>query len=180
MHGSPLTGWLLVVLCAAVGAYCLRRTACAPPGRRRAAGQDALMGIGMAAMAVPGSALAPRPWTTAVFVVVFVLAAVRAVFPLRHAGTHPHHVVGALAMVYMALAMQAAGPHGGHTGAGLPLVTGGLLAYFLVYSLRSGVRLVATGAGTAVAGGGEGGRGELVAGCRVAMGIGMFAMLLGM
>ncbi|MEV6109197.1 DUF5134 domain-containing protein [Streptomyces sp. NPDC051940] len=183
MHGPPLAGWLLVALCVTVGAYCLHRTAVAAPNQRRAAGQDALMGIGMAAMAVPASVFAPRPWTTGVYAVVFAAAAVYAVLPLRHAALHLHHAVGALAMVYMALAAGAAGPHARHTGMGVPLLTGALLAYYLVYVLRSGVRLVAAGGGAGpvtVSSGRLRERAELVAGCRVAMGVGMFVMLLGM
>jgi hypothetical protein len=112
-------------------------------------------------------------------------------------------------MVYMAVAMPTA--HGGgasvhaHTGAaaaaGLPVLTGVLLAYFAVYVLWAGPRVLPSPAQAVVAGGG-GGRGGtaggvgplsrdraaravavrdlpgLAAACRLSMGTGMLAMLL--
>ncbi|NGN64467.1 DUF5134 domain-containing protein [Streptomyces sp. A7024] len=181
MHGPPLAGWLLVALSAAVGAYCLLRVRTAPPAQRRAAAGDALMGLGMAAMAVPASALDTGRWGGLALAAVFGAAAVRAVLPLRHAAGHLHHLIGALAMVYMGLAMAATGGHAGHGApAGLPLVTGVLLAYYLLYVLRGGGRLVVAGGGRATGGTAWTQRPELVAGCRVSMGIGMFAMLLTM
>jgi len=132
----------------------------------------------------------------------------------RQGAARLHHLVGALAMVYMALAMQ--GAHGGTppghahaetTTAGLPLLTGALLAYFTVYVLRTGLRLLPVHADTAGAGGMSGGMdgtaggfsgsgtdaGEavrhcggcaardlpgLATACRLAMATGMLAMLL--
>ncbi|AQW54985.1 DUF5134 domain-containing protein [Streptomyces violaceusniger] len=155
MHGAPLVGWLLVALCAATGAYCLLQMRGEPPGPgRRIAGAEALMGWGMAAMAVPSTVLDPRPWGPAAFAAVFAVAAVRALLPVRGAGLpghRLHHAIGALAMVYMALAMMT-GTTGGHhhTGqtapgrmaGGVPLLTGVLLVYFAVYVVRSGLRLV--------------------------------------
>ncbi|WP_419993258.1 DUF5134 domain-containing protein [Streptomyces boninensis] len=180
MHAPPLAGWLLVALSAAVGAYCLLRIRTAPAGQRRAARGDALMGLGMAAMAVPASALDTGRWGGYALATVFGAAAVRAVLPLRHAPGHLHHLIGALAMAYMGLAMAAAGGHAGHgPPAGLPLVTGALLVYYLAYVLYGGSRLVVAGGGT-VGGAGWTQRPELVAGCRISMGIGMFAMLLAM
>jgi len=177
VHGPPLIGWLLVALCAATGGYCLLRMRAEPPGAaRRGARAEALMGWGMAAMAVPSAVLDPRPWGPPAFAAVFGVAAVRAVG--HH---HLHHAVGALAMVYMALAMMA-GPGGGHSHAsmaagGIPVLTGALLVYFAVYVVRSGLRLLpmTDGPVTAV---GWSRLPELRHACRLTMAIGMFAMLL--
>ncbi|MFD7500250.1 DUF5134 domain-containing protein [Streptomyces sp. NPDC059850] len=176
MHGPPLIGWLLVALSAATGTYCLLRVRGEPPGpSRRGARAEALMGWGMAAMAVPSATLDPRPWGPPVFAAVFGVAAVRAVG--HH---HPHHAIGALAMAYMALAMMAR-PTGGHshdasmTAGGIPLLTGVLLAYFAVYAVRSGLRLLPMTDGTVTA---IGPPPELRHACRLTMAIGTIAMLL--
>ncbi|MEU7042126.1 DUF5134 domain-containing protein [Streptomyces varsoviensis] len=184
MHGPPLVGWLLVTLCALTGAYCLVRIRGAAE-RRRATGGDALMGLGMAVMAVPSGVLDQRPWGPPLFGVVFGAAGLRALLLSR--GTiaqahHLHHAVGAFAMVYMALSMTggAAGPAhhaGGHVPAGTPLLTGLLMVYFAVYVVRTVARLVPT---VAIATGELPlpGRAELTNACRLSMGIGMLAMLL--
>ncbi len=90
-------------------------------------------------------------------------------------------------MVYMAVAVAGPGPAGGSGGAmrmggGTPVLTGLLLLYFAGYVLRTGVRLVAVPAGA----GPIPGRGavrlrsapEVALACRVAMALGMLAMLL--
>ncbi|GAA2670024.1 DUF5134 domain-containing protein [Streptomyces aculeolatus] len=185
MHGPPLTGLLLTALCAGVGALCLLRMRAVAAEERRGAAGDAVMGLGMAAMALPPGLPGPAAWTAGAFAAVFGAAFVRAVLPLRTAGHHLHHAIGALAMVYMAVAMGAA-DHGGHGAAGLPAVTAGLLAYFVLYVLYGGLRPVAAGAaagfgGSGFGGGGFGGwaaRPELAGACRVCMGAGMVAMLL--
>ncbi|WAP54730.1 DUF5134 domain-containing protein [Streptomyces sp. S465] len=206
MHGPALVGWLLVALCAATGGYCLLQMRGEPPGPgRRIAGAEALMGWGMAVMAVPSTVLDPRPWGPPAFAAVFAVAAVRALLPARRGaglpGHHLHHAIGALAMVYMALAMMT-GATGGHhhTGAmapdrmaaGVPPLTGVLLGYFAVYVVWSGLRLVsmtdgavdgrdgrAAGAvGAGPAGAGRPRRPELRHAWRLSMGIGMCAMLL--
>ncbi|MDI3418254.1 DUF5134 domain-containing protein [Streptomyces luteolus] len=205
MHGPALAGWLLVALCAATGAYCLLRMRSPVAEQRSAAGGEALMGFGMAVMAVPAAVFGPPRWAWWAYGVVFGAAAVRALWNARgHARAHHlHHLVGTLAMVYMAVAMAAApaagAGHAAHAGpAGAPLVTGVLLLYFAGYVLGAGMRLVpAAGAvGGAVAGAGGvgtgrvgdgplgavawGDRAEVALACRLAMGIGMFAMLLTM
>ncbi|MBL1096704.1 DUF5134 domain-containing protein [Streptomyces coffeae] len=199
MHGPPLAGWLLVVLCAASGAYCLVRMRGEPPGAgRRGAGAEALMGWGMAVMAVPSAVLDPRPWGPPAFAVVFGVAAARALLAVRGgagwSGHHLHHAIGALAMVYTALVM-APGTTGGHDhagamaqgrmAAGVPLLTGALLAYFAVYVVRCGLRLVPLTDSGADGGAHRGTRPvawsrrpELGHACRLSMAIGMFAMLL--
>lgn len=197
MHGSAmspaLSSWLLVLLCAASGAYCLVRAGSAGRDARGATAGEAVMGLGMALMAVPAGTGA---WGPPLLLAVFCAAAAHALWLLRDGPHHAHHLVGSLAMAYMALTMTGGGPGPGHGGghgnaAGVPLVTGALLVYFAGYVLLGGARLVAAG------GGGDGpvaaGRGgaasaagapprsaELVRACRLAMGIGMLAMLLTM
>lgn len=174
MHGPASPGWLLVALCAATGAYCLLRMRSAVEEQRRAAGGEALMGFGMAAMAVPAAVFTPPSWTWPVYAAVFGAAALRALWAARASTHHLHHLVGALAMVYMAVVMAASPGH--HAGSGVPLVTGVLLLYFAGYVLLSGVRLIPVAAGTGAVGWGD--RPELARACRLSMGIGMVAMLL--
>ncbi|MGW8970929.1 DUF5134 domain-containing protein [Streptomyces platensis] len=201
MHGPVWVGWLLVLLGTAAGAYCLVRARRGPAAQRGEARGEGLMALGMAAMAWPVAAPSWSPW---LFTAVFGAAGLWA---LAH--RHLHHAVGALAMVYMALAMVApASQQAGHTGqmgqmgqmaamvqaggmgpvahavpGGVPLLTGLLLVYFTGYVLAAGVRLVpaaGAGAGDVATAGGPvpvAGAGVLPA-CRVAMGIGMLAMLL--
>ncbi|MFD4028420.1 DUF5134 domain-containing protein [Streptomyces sp. NPDC058576] len=199
MHGEALAGWLLVVLCAVSGAYCLLRTRTGTPRERRTARSEALMGFGMAAMAVPAAVLSPPDWAWAVYAVLFGGAALRALRPALRGGHHLHHLVGSLAMVYMAVVMAPAvtgsggGGHAGHGAAGaggIPVLTGVLLLYYAFYVLGSAGRLLpgtaiapAAGAGvggpgTGGFGGGTEGRPELTTACRLTMGLGMFAMLL--
>ncbi|MCY0949353.1 DUF5134 domain-containing protein [Streptomyces sp. H27-S2] len=195
---SPaVSSWLLVLLCAASGAYCLVRAGRAARPARGAAAGEAVMGLGMALMAVP---VGTGAWGPPLLLAVFCAAAAHALWLLRGGAHHAHHLVGSLAMAYMALAMTAGGPGPGHggghgDGTGLPLVTGALLLYFAGYVLLGGARLVAGGDGAGGDGGVAGGAGrggaawaatapprsaELVRACRLAMGIGMLAMLLSM
>ncbi|MFI0258343.1 DUF5134 domain-containing protein [Streptomyces sp. NPDC017056] len=184
MHGPAWVGWLLVLLCAGAGAYCLSSVRRGTAAQRREARGEALMGLGMAAMALPASAVAPPSWWPWVFAAVFGAVGLWA---LRR--RHPHHAVGAAAMVYMSLAMPAVG--GGHAGhhlgaagpGGLPVLTGLLLAYYAVYIVAAGVRLAPAGAWRPAGAPGPADRAraawpEVVGACRVTMGIGMFAMLL--
>ncbi|WP_406151152.1 DUF5134 domain-containing protein [Streptomyces sp. NBC_01012] len=208
MHGPALSGWLLMVLCGATGAYCLLRTRTGTARERASARAEALMGFGMAAMAVPAALLTLPEWMWVVYAVVFGAAALRAVGFARAGGHHLHHLVGSLAMVYMAVAMAPGAAHatgGGHAGhgtgaagsaGGVPLLTGALLVYYALYVLHSAGRLIPAPApvgvpdggggsprGSAGVGGGTaapawGARPELALACRLTMGIGMFAMLL--
>ncbi|MFE9405713.1 DUF5134 domain-containing protein [Streptomyces sp. NPDC006530] len=186
MHGPVLPGWLLVALCAATGSYCLLRMRSGSARARRAAGGEAVMGFGMAAMAVPAAFLAPPPWMLTGYAVVFGGAALRALWLARGGAHHLHHVVGSLAMVYMALAMTppAGGAdghigHEGHTAGGVPLLTGVLLVYFAGYVLSTGARLLpGAAAGAHGATLSWGARPELALACRLSMGIAMLAMLV--
>ncbi|MEU8528336.1 MULTISPECIES: DUF5134 domain-containing protein [Streptomyces] len=184
MHGPATAGWLLVTLCAASGAYCLLRMRRGAGEERRAAGGEALMGFGMAAMAVPAAVFVPPSWSWAVYAAVFGGAALRALWSARRGGHHLHHTVGSVAMVYMALAMTlpAQGAHGAHGAgaAGLPVLTGALLLYYTVYVLRSGARLVPAGVTAGGASPGWAARPELAAACRLSMGLAMLAMLVTM
>ncbi|MFI1657171.1 DUF5134 domain-containing protein [Streptomyces sp. NPDC020472] len=206
MHGPALSGWLLVALCAATGVYCLLRTRVCDGEERRAAVGEAVMGFGMAAMALPAAALTPPEWGWTVYAAVFGAATLHGLLAVRHGGHHLHHLVGSLAMVYMAVAMAAPGAAGAHAGhaagaaGGIPVLTGGLLLYYVTYVLRSGARLVpvtaaagsgagaawttsGSGAGAAWATTGGGGRAwasrpELTHACRLSMALAMLAMLV--
>ncbi|MFD0377701.1 DUF5134 domain-containing protein [Streptomyces sp. NPDC127112] len=196
MHGSatPLSAsavsaWLLVLLCAVSGAYCLLRARRADRRARGMAAGEAVMGFGMAAMAVPSGT---GPWGPQILLAVCCGASVHALWLLRGGVHHAHHLVGTLSMVYMAVAMTAGSGHG-HGQAGLPVVTGVLLLYYAGYVLLGGARLVTAGGVLPVPAGdggpgavrplpggtGAGGTGELVRACRLAMATGMLAMLLG-
>ncbi|MFF3487903.1 DUF5134 domain-containing protein [Streptomyces sp. NPDC002701] len=175
MHGPGSPGWLLVALCAATGAYCLLRMRSGVEEQRRTAGGEALMGFGMAAMAVPAAVLAPPRWAWAAYAAVFGAAAVRALWAARGSAGHLHHLMGAFAMVYMA-AVMAGGAH-----SGVPVLTGVLLLYFTAYVLWTGTRLVpvaAAGPAGGIRAPGWGDRLELAHACRLSMGIAMLAMLL--
>ncbi|WP_399882003.1 DUF5134 domain-containing protein [Streptomyces sp. BBFR51] len=191
MHGPASPGWLLVALCAATGAYCLLRMRSGVEEQRRAAGGEALMGFGMAAMAVPAAVFTPPAWAWPAYAVVFGAAGLRALWAARSGRHHLHHLVGAAAMVYMALVMAGSPAHAhGHGTSGAPVLTGALLLYFTGYVLLTGVRLIpvvaVTGGGPVpsparAAGGGPptgwGDRPELARACRLSMAIGMLAML---
>lgn len=183
MDGPPLVAWLLVALSAASTASCLLR---------EEARDEAVMGAGMAVMAVPLSVPHTRPWVVPVFAVVYALAALRALLPGgRSGGGHRvHHVVCSGAMVYMAVAMAPVGSGGpGHTmrmGAGTPVLTGLLLLYFTGYVLRTGLRVTAPAHPGPIPGAISGAGGavrlraapEVAVACRVSMALGMLAMLL--
>ncbi|MEU9414690.1 DUF5134 domain-containing protein [Streptomyces sp. NPDC051000] len=183
---SLFSAWLLVLLCAVSGTYCLLRARRAGHGGRGPAVGEAVMGLGMAAMAVPAGTGA---WGARILLVAFCATAAHALWLLRDGAHHAHHLVGSLAMAYMAyqgLAMTAGHGHGPAAAArGVPLVTGVLLVYFTAYVLLGGARLMAGGGGRPVlsAAGGHplasavAGTGELTRACRLAMGIGMLAML---
>ena len=184
VHGPASPGWLLVALCAATGAYCLLRMRSTVEEQRRAAGGEALMGFGMAAMAVPAAVLTPPRWAWLVYAAVFGAAALRALWAARTGPHHLHHLMGAFAMAYMAAAMAAApGHHHGSGGSGAPLLTTALLLYFTGYVLLSGVRLasvpvLAVGGGVRPGSLSWGDRPELAHACRLSMGIATVAMLI--
>ncbi|MFJ8450144.1 DUF5134 domain-containing protein [[Kitasatospora] papulosa] len=193
MHGPALSGWLLMGLCAATGAYCLLRTRNGTERERGPARAEALMGFGMAVMAVPPALFALPEWMWIAYAVVFGAAALHAVVRGRQGSRHLHHVVGSLAMVYMAVAMAPGAAHasgGGHLGhgtqsaGGVPALTGVLLVYYALYVLSSAGRLIpaASPVGVPATGATAGpvwdARPELTLACRLTMGIAMFAMLL--
>ncbi|MFB7241143.1 DUF5134 domain-containing protein [Streptomyces populi] len=180
MHGPASPGWLLVALCAATGAYCLLRMRSPVEEQRRTAGGEALMGFGMAAMAVPAAVVTPPRWAWLACTAVFGAAALRALWTARGSRHHLHHLMGTVAMAYMAAVMTGAPAHHVHGGTGVPVLTGALLLYFTGYVLRSGVRLLplAVAPGPAVHAVGWGDRPELSQACRLSMGIAMLAMLV--
>ncbi|WP_405851986.1 DUF5134 domain-containing protein [Streptomyces sp. NBC_00090] len=190
MHGAALSGWLMVALCAATGTYCLLRMRACDGEERRAAGGEALMGFGMAVMALPAAVVTQPGWSWAVYAAVFGGTALLGLAgAARRGGHHLHHLVGSLAMLYMAVAMAspvAQGAHGGHaagTAGGIPALTGGLLLYYTVYVLRAGARLAPVAAAPAAATAGGPGpawatRPELTLACRLSMALAMVAMLV--
>ncbi|MEU1485122.1 DUF5134 domain-containing protein [Streptomyces sp. NPDC005752] len=194
MHGPAMSGWLLMALCGVTGAYCLLRTRDGTERERGPARAEALMGFGMAAMAVPPALVTLPAWMWVVYAVVFGAASLHALACASGGGHHLHHLVGSLAMVYMAVAMapgaaHAGGGHLGHTATagGAPVLTGALLVYYALYVLRSAGRLIpaptpvgasAEGVGAGVTGPAWGARPELALACRLTMGMAMFAMLL--
>ncbi|MFJ7156370.1 DUF5134 domain-containing protein [Streptomyces sp. NPDC101118] len=215
MHGTTTTAWLLVLLCAASGGYCLVRLRTGAAEERAGAGAEALMAFGMAAMAVPAAALWSPEWSRLLLGGVFLGAGTWALWGLRRPDCrrshHVHHAVGSLAMVYVVAAMAAVPAAGGAAhhavpgAGGVPLLTGVLLLYYAGYVLRGGVRLLPVaarggaglgaggGAGAGASGGAGadrgapgagrvpgGARGEVAEACRLAMGMGMFAMLVGL
>lgn len=184
MHGpamplSPsyaVSAWLLVLLCAVSGACCLWRSGRSDGGP--AAAGDAVMGFGMALMAVPlGTG---GGWQAPLLGAVFCGAALHAAWLLRGGLHHAHHLIGSLTMVYMALAAVGAGQGHEHgQGAGLPLLTGPLLVYYAGYVVLGGARLVTVGeAGTAAHPARAAGTAEVIRACRLTMAMGMLVMLL--
>ena len=189
MFASAPVAWLLVALCTAAGAYCVLRMRSTVEGQRRAAGVDATMGFGMAVMAVPAAAVRSPPWSWYAGMVVFAAMALHAAWSARRGRHHLHHLVGTSAMVYMAGVMAVGGGRMGHMdqmrhgGPGIPVLTGLLLLYFTGHVLGAGARLVPASGGVAAVGAGGPGPGwadrpEVARACRVAMSIGMLAMLL--
>lgn len=110
MYEPASPGWLLVALCAATGAYCLLRMRSPVEEQRHTAGAEALMGFGMAAMAVPAAVVAPPRWAWLVYVTVFGAAALRGLWTARSSPHQLHHLMGAVAMAYMAAVMTFAPP----------------------------------------------------------------------
>jgi hypothetical protein len=171
MHAPLLVSWLLVAVCTASGAYCVLRARSRTPARRATARGEALMGFGMAAMAVPAAVAVPPGWVWLLYAGVFTVSALVSggAVALRRgrSGHHLHHLLGMLAMVYMAWVMAAAPvDHAGMSGmtsmtgaepAGSAPVTGLLLLYFAGYVLWAGARLMpgtlAPGAGGTGTGG---------------------------
>lgn len=172
-YGAGAVSWLLVALCFASALYCLTRLPKSTGCRRPTAGTEAVMGLAMAAMAVPG-AMAPQ-WAAAAFTAVFAaIALVALTGALRGVPHGLHHLLEAGAMGYLSLGMT-----GVSTVGGLPLLTGALLLYFAAHVLRTGAALVTAAAGPAS---GPPARPalDLSDACRLSLATGTFAMLLTM
>ncbi|MGP3967722.1 DUF5134 domain-containing protein [Streptomyces sp. 6N223] len=189
MHGPEPVGWLLVALGCGTGGYCLLRLRGVRAWWRQGAAAEGVMGLGMAAMAGVTAPAGLAPLLGAFYAAVTVWWVL---LPGAGAGAghRAHHLAEGAAMVYMALAMAGDGEgrhaHVGGAG-GVPWLTGALAAYFALRALRAGRRLVpaaeaaphGTAASGAAAGGAAGTRPpEVVAACRVALSMGMLAMLL--
>ncbi|WP_269856279.1 DUF5134 domain-containing protein [Streptomyces sp. RPT161] len=191
MHGPPLVGWLLVVIGSATGVSCLLRTrarCAAAPGERRTARDEGIMGLGMALMAVPGTALHEHTWGPPLFAALFGAIALRSALLVRRESHRAHHALEAAAMVYMAALMAMPSRASDdmadmpHSMVGIPAVTALLLCYFAAYALWTAVRLLpatspaAPGAPTPALLGAPG----VATACRVSLSIGMLTMLLTM
>ncbi|PYC85847.1 DUF5134 domain-containing protein [Streptomyces tateyamensis] len=179
MHGPVLLSWLLTLLTAATGTICLARLR-RPDARHPERGSDAAeaaMGLATAVMIASGSRL-PAPLWVALFglLAAVSLTAAAGHRARRERGHRLHHAVGAAAMAYMALARPGHPPHPGMAmPMGWPALTAVLLLYFGSYALWAGSRLLTVdGTRTALPGG------PVPQACRLAMGVGMFAMLLAM
>ena len=193
MGGTPLIGWLVAAVCATTGVSCLLRTrgrVALGAAERRVVRAEGVKGLGMALMALPAPALEQRPWCAWLFAAVFGAMALWPVLLSRrggHAAHHAHLSVGAGAMAYMAVTAATApagmpGMAGAAGGAGIPWVNAILLAYFGLYALWAGLRMLPAVSPAAVVSpaGGVLAAPELAAACRVSLGMGMFAMLLTM
>ncbi|MFE9427291.1 DUF5134 domain-containing protein [Kitasatospora sp. NPDC006697] len=183
MHGPAVLSVLLVLLTGATGTLCLLRLRGARPagagaprhGSRGSDAAEAAMGLGTAVMITLGDRL-PTPLWVVLFGLLGAGSLVAAAGPGggRLRAHRLHHAVGSAAMVYMALAMHGPDRHPGMAmPTGLPVLTGLLLLYFGCYALWSGSRLL-TAAGPPAGPA----RGPVPQACRLAMGVGMFAMLL--
>jgi hypothetical protein len=193
MRDAGVLGWLLVLLCGGTGLYCaarlcLRRSA--PRADRAADGTEAVMSLGMAAMAA--GVAAPTGLWVAVYGSAALLSLGAVLLATGHRLHHAYHCLGHAAMVYMAVAMSGStvssdampGMAGmaGMTGMadmpprGLPALTGTLLVAFLALSLLSGLRLTAPATGHRA--GSLFSAPALPDACRVVMGLSMATMLM--
>ena len=194
MHEPPLVGWLLVVLSTGTGTLCmLRARAEIPTGQcaRRTAYAEGVMGLGMALMAVPATALDEAGWGPPLFIAVFAALALRSLAFARGECHRAHHALEAAAMVYMAAVMtggadsmaMGAMTGMGHRAMGLPAVNAVLLCYFAGSALWTGSRMLAQPAPAALPSPHGGGAGilqapEVAAACRLSMTTGMLVMLV--
>jgi hypothetical protein len=185
--GPPLAGWLVVAVGAATGVSCLLRARVLAGADRRVARAEGAKGLGMALMALPAAGPAQHPWGCWLLAAAFAALTARSLAPAVRGGHgaahHTHLALGAAAMAYMAV-VAARAPGGGMAGmsgaGGVPWLDAALLAYFGLYALWAGTRMLpaaAAPAGVPVPGGLLAAP-ELAAACRASLCLGMFAMLL--
>ncbi|MBB1253666.1 DUF5134 domain-containing protein [Streptomyces sp. OF3] len=204
MHGSAWSGWLLTGLCGLASAVCFvraRASASGPRGRQSPL-LEALMGGGMALMALPAPAV-PATFLLVLFAGALLWSAALLLRRVPHQG---HHLVEGGAMVYMTVLMlDSPGEHGttgevagghaahgepvAHATAGVPSPSVFLAVYFLLYALLAARRLLPArvphgahhGAPTAPGPPPLGADSpEVAAACRLALALGMAAMLIAM
>ncbi len=212
MAGVVWVRWVFVAVFVAVALLCVvRLLAHRRDAARSGCGTDRIsdashgvMGLGMAAMFSPWGAPVPALYWQVLFGALAGVFAVRMIrrgtrpAAIRQPGTDLHHVIGSLAMVYMlgaipaghSMAADMSMPGMASTGIALPVLAWVLVAYFLVYAVRLGARLVepaspvaATSAGAVAVGGGPRGvvtSPHLLGSCLIFMGIGMSYMLVTM
>jgi hypothetical protein len=183
LGGPAVLRWLAVALCLTIAVHCLVRVSIAghrvtiPGLRRDIEGSHGVMALAMAGMFSPLG----DPVPSTVWVVAFAVLAGwfgRRAWQTRNlsraavrADPHVHHVVAALAMVFMegALALHGAAASSGSTMAGMAggsgsfpvafasvVVSVGLLCYFLLYAAWSLATVVRVPAGLVLAGTGTG------------------------
>ncbi|GAB3115228.1 hypothetical protein GCM10027160_22230 [Streptomyces calidiresistens] len=187
MHGAAPVGWLMAVICAGTGLYCLCSARRSTGRARQVAVVEGVMLAGMAVMAVPGGA-APLPSVLlpggaagdglrgAAVLFFPVLALWPLVRPRPGPGHRVHHLVEGAAMGWMVHLWLL----GGHTGpsTGPPAVFTALsAAYFAGCALWVGSRLVPP---EPTPGPSPGRSPEMAAACRVVTALAMAVMLVGM
>lgn len=124
MRGSEAVGWLLAALLAGAGGYCLARLCArreAPAADRQSDASEAVMGFGMALMAVPlawSRHLPPALWlalfgTAALWSLLCLARHLRHRGPGSPRGHHAYHAAGHATMVYLVLVGGGTGAAGG-------------------------------------------------------------------
>jgi hypothetical protein len=95
MGGAGVIAWLLVLLCGGAGGYCAARLClrrAAPPAHRAADATEAVMGLGMAAMAA--GLATPTGVGVAVYGSAALASLVLGVLANGHRAHHAYHLVG--------------------------------------------------------------------------------------
>ncbi|MCE7079324.1 DUF5134 domain-containing protein [Streptomyces sp. ST2-7A] len=199
MHGATPVGWLMAVICAGTGLYCLLSAHRSTGGARQIAAVEGVMLLGMAVMALPTGTVplptglpardgaedgGPPGWSAAAWAVAALFPAV-ALWPVLRprpgAGHRAHHLLEGAAMGGMAHLWLLGGGHGGPVSDPSPVpmaVPAALVAaYFAGYALRSGSRLASSGTAPVPV---TGRPPEMATACRIVTALAMVVMLMAM